>query len=65
MCGDIDRFSEWIARHQHHALKIVSVHVQAERVPEVPDGVLVRAYAGLHAQLQQPWRMTCEYVRQA
>ncbi|MGC3974891.1 MAG: hypothetical protein QM771_10970 [Nitrospira sp.] len=45
--GDIDRFSELIARHQQHVRKIVQGHVPADRVSEVAQDVFVRAYAGL------------------
>lgn len=45
--GDIERFSELIARHQRHVLKIVQGHVPADRVPEVAHDVFVRAYTGL------------------
>lgn len=45
--GDIDRFSELIARHQDHVLKIVQGHVPGDRVAEVAHDVFVRAYAGL------------------
>ena len=45
--GDIDRFGELIARHQHHVRKIVQGHVPADHVGEVAQDVFVRAYTGL------------------
>ncbi|MFO0718082.1 MAG: RNA polymerase sigma factor [Nitrospira sp.] len=51
--GDIDRFSELIARHQQHVLKIVHGHVPADRVAEVAQDVFVRAYAGLSQYSRQ------------